>query len=97
MTEVRPIADSNKVVFYPQTHYQAVKGFDTGVSAAVKASSTDFFDLLKPNIETWHDELKPTAIKLQSPNGTVFLLSIDNDGNVLTTKEGDSNVDTISN
>lgn len=31
-----------------------------------------------------------TTVKLQSPNGTVFLLSVNDDGEIMTTKEGDT-------
>lgn len=31
-----------------------------------------------------------TTVKLQSPNGAVFLLSVNDDGEIMTTKEGDT-------
>lgn len=88
MTDIRPIAGADKVVFYPVTHSQAVKDFDVGVTKVVTASPTDFFNLLKSDIETWHDGLIPKQIKMQSPNGAVFLVSISDDGKLIITKEG---------
>lgn len=97
MIDIRPIAGTDKVSFYPVTHSQAVKDFDVGVTKAVTDSPADFFNLLKSDIETWHDGLIPKQIKMQSPNGTIFLVSISDDGKLTVTKEGDSNGDTISN
>lgn len=90
MTDIRPIAGADKVEFYPVTHSQAVKEFDKGVTKAIAASPSEFFDLLKSDITTWHDGLIPKTIKLQSPNGIVFLLSVDDDGKIVTSKEGDT-------
>lgn len=97
MTDIRPIAGSDKVMFYPVTHSQAVKDFDKGVTKAIAASQSEFFDLLKSDITTWHDGLIPKTIKIQSPNGTVFLVSISDDGKLAVMKEGDSDGNTISN
>lgn len=88
MVDIRPIAGADKVVFYPVTHSQAVKDFDVGVNKTVAASPTEFFNLLKSDIETWHDGLIPKQIKMQSLNGTVFLVSISDDGKLIITKEG---------
>lgn len=97
MTDIRPIAGSDKVMFYPVTHSQAVKEFDTGVTKAIASSPTEIFNLLKSDIATWYGEQIPKAIKMQSPNGTVFLVSIDDDGKLAVTKEGDSDGNTTSN
>ncbi|WP_285298935.1 hypothetical protein [Lactiplantibacillus plantarum] len=97
MTDIRPIAGSDKVAFYPVTHSQAVKDFDVGVTKTVTASSAEFFNLLKSDIETWHDGLIPKTIKMQSPNGTVFLVSINDDGKLIITKEGIVDGGTTSN
>ncbi|PKX60309.1 hypothetical protein [Lactiplantibacillus plantarum] len=97
MTDIRPIAGSDKVVFYPVTHSQAVKDFDVGVTKAVAASPAEFFNLLKSDVEIWHDGLIPKTIKMQSPNGAVFLVSIGDDGKLSVTKEGDSDGNTTSN
>ena len=97
MTDIRPIAGSNKVMFYPVTHSQAVKDFDKGVTKAIAASPTESFNLLKSDITTWHDGLIPKQIKMQSPSGAVFLVSISDDGKLAVTKEGDSNGNTTSN
>lgn len=35
-----------------------------------------------------------TTVKLQSPNGTVFLLSVDDNGQIVTSKEGDASGET---
>lgn len=97
MTDIRPIAGADKVAFYPVTHSQAVKDFDVGVTKTVTASPSEFFNLLKSEVETWHDGLIPKTIKMQSPNGTVFLVSISDDGKISVMKEGDSDGGTISN
>ncbi|MGX6395181.1 hypothetical protein [Lactiplantibacillus pentosus] len=97
MTDIRPIAGSDKAAFYPVTHSQAVKDFDVGVTKAVAASPAEFFNLLKPDITTWHDGLIPKQIKMQSPSGAVFLVSISDDGKLAVTKEGDSDGNTTSN
>ena len=97
MTDIRPIAGADKVEFYPVTHSQAVKDFDKGVTKAIAASPTESFNLLKSDITTWHDGLIPKTIKMQSPSGTVFLVSIGDDGKLAVTKEGDSDGNTISN
>lgn len=97
MTEIRPIAGSDKVAFYPVTHSQAVKDFDKGVTKAIAASPSEFFDLLKSDIATWHEEQIPKIIKMQSPSGAVFFVSIGNDGKLAVTKEGDSDGNTTSN
>ncbi|MBS0953045.1 hypothetical protein ABC426_17395 [Lactiplantibacillus plantarum] len=97
MTDIRPIAGSDKAAFYPVTHSQAVKDFDVGVTKAVVASPAEFFNLLKSGIVTWHDGLIPKTIKMQSPNGTVFLVSINDDGKLAVMKEGDSDGNTTSN
>ena len=88
MTDIRPVAGADKVAFYPVTHSQAVKDFDVGVTKAVAASPAEFFNLLKSDIVTWHDGLIPKTIKMQSPNGTIFLVSINDDGKLIITKEG---------
>ncbi|MGA3472943.1 hypothetical protein ACA578_15455 [Lactiplantibacillus plantarum] len=88
MIDIRPIAGSDKVAFYPVTHSQAVKDFDVGVTKAVTTSPDEFFDLLKPDITTWHDGMIPKTIKMQSPSGAVFLVSINDDGKLIITKEG---------
>lgn len=88
MVDIRPIAGTDKVAFYPVTHSQAVKDFDIGVTKAVASSQADFFNLLKSDIETWHDGLIQKQIKMQSLNGTVFLVSISDDGKLIITKEG---------
>ncbi|WP_334263668.1 hypothetical protein [Lactiplantibacillus plantarum] len=87
MIDIRPIAGADKVSFYPVTHSQAVKDFDVGVTKSVTASPAEFFNLLKSDIETWHDGLIQKQIKMQSPNGTVFLVSISDDGKLIITKE----------
>ncbi len=97
MTDIRPIAGSDKVMFYPVTHSQAVKDFDKGVTKSIATSPSEFFDLLKPDITTWHDGLIPKQIKMQSPSGAVFLVSISDDGKLAVTKEGDSDGNTTSN
>lgn len=97
MADIRPIADSGKVMFYPVTHYQAVKDLDIGISSAIAQSPTEFFNLLKSDIETWHDGLIPKQIKMQSLNGTVFLVSISDDGKLIITKEGIMDGGTTSN
>ena len=97
MTDIRPIAGADKVAFYPVTHSQAVKDFDVGVTKAVAASPAEFFNLLKSDIVTWHDGLIPKTIKMQSPTGTVFLVSINDDGELAVMKEGDSDGNTTSN
>ncbi|MCG0628292.1 phage-like protein [Lactiplantibacillus plantarum] len=97
MVDIRPIAGADKVAFYPVTHSQAVKDFDVGVNKTVAASPTEFFNLLKSDVETWHDGLIPKQIKMQSPNGTAFLVSINDDGKLAVTKEGDSDGNTTSN
>ncbi|YP_003084355.1 tail protein [Lactobacillus phage phig1e] len=97
MTDIRPIAGADKAANYPVTHSQAVKDFDVGVTKAVAASPAKFFNLLKSDIVTWHDGLIPKTIKMQSPNGTVFLVSIGDDGKLAVTKEGDSDGNTTSN
>lgn len=97
MIDIRPIAGADKVVFYPVTHSQAVKDFDVGVAKAVAASPTEYFNLLKSDITTWHDGLIPKQIKMQSPNGTVFLVSISDDGKLVITKEGIMDDGTTSN
>ncbi|WP_412936231.1 hypothetical protein [Lactiplantibacillus plantarum] len=97
MTDIRLIAGSDKVAFYPVTHSQAVKDFDVGVTKTVTASPAEFFNLLKSDIETWHDGLIPKTIKMQSPNGTVFLVSINDDGKLIITKEGIVDGGTTSN
>ena len=97
MTDIRPIAGSDKIVFYPVTHSQAVKDFDVGVTKAVAASQAEFFNLLKSDIVTWHDGLIPKTIKMQSPNGAIFLVSIDDDGKLIITKEGIMDDGTTSN
>ncbi|MCG0820900.1 phage-like protein [Lactiplantibacillus plantarum] len=84
MVDIRPIAGSDKVVFYPVTHSQAVKDFDVGVTKAVAASPAEFFNLLKSDILTWHEGQIPKTIKMQSPNGTVFLVTIGDDGKIQT-------------
>lgn len=35
MTEIRSIADSTRTFYYPQTHYQAVVGFEEGIKNIV--------------------------------------------------------------
>ena len=97
MTEIRPIAGADKVVFYPVTHSQAVKDFDKGVTKVIASSPTEIFNLLKSDIATWYGEQISKAIKMQSPNGTVFLVSIDDDGKLVVMKEGDSNGNTTGN
>lgn len=97
MTDIRPIAGADKAAFYPVTHSQAVKGFDAGVTKAVAASPAEFFNLLKSDVEAWHNGLIPETIKMQSPNGTVFLVSIGDDGKLAVMKEGDSDGNTTSN
>lgn len=97
MIDIRPIAGADREAFYPVTHSQAVKDFDVGVTKAVTASPSEFFNLLKSEVETWHDGLIPKQIKMQSPNETVFLVSIGDDGKLAITKEGDSDGNTISN
>jgi hypothetical protein len=89
MTDIRPIAGNDKAPFYPVTHSQAVKDFDVGVTKAVAASPAEFFNLLKSGAEAWHDGLIPKQIKMQSPNGTVFLVSISDDGKLAVTKDGE--------
>lgn len=88
MIDIRPIAGADKVAFYPVTHSQAVKDFDVGVTKAVAASPAEFFNLLKSDVEAWHNGLIPEQIKMQSLNGTVFLVSISDDGKLIITKEG---------
>ncbi|KZT79859.1 hypothetical protein Nizo1838_1649 [Lactiplantibacillus plantarum] len=85
------------MAFYPVTHSQAVKEFDKGVTKAIAASPTESFNLLKSDITTWHNGLISKTIKMQSPSGTVFLVSIGDDGKLAVTKEGDSDGNTISN
>ncbi|MFX0552955.1 hypothetical protein [Lactiplantibacillus plantarum] len=97
MTDIRPIAGEDKVAFYPVTHSQAVKDLDKGVTKAIAASPTEYFNLLKSDITTWHDGLIPKTIKMQSPSGAVFLVSIGDDGKLAVTKEGNSDGNTISN
>ncbi|MCG0634713.1 phage-like protein [Lactiplantibacillus plantarum] len=97
MTDIRPIAGADKVMFYPVTHSQAVKDFDKGVTKSIATSPSEFFDLLKPDITTWHDGLIPKQIKMQSPSGAVFLVSTSDDGKLAVTKEGDSDGNTTSN
>ncbi|WP_159257008.1 hypothetical protein [Lactiplantibacillus pentosus] len=97
MTDIRPIAGADKAVFYPVTHSQAVKDFDKGVTKAIAASPTESFNLLKSDITAWYDGLIPKTIKMQSPNGTVFLVSIGDDGKLAVMKEGDSDGNTTSN
>lgn len=96
MVDIRPIAGADKVAFYPVTHSQAVKDFDVGVTKTVTASPTEFFNLLKSDIETWHDGLIPKQIKMQSPSGTAFLVSIGDDGKLIITKEGITDGSTTS-
>ena len=97
MTDIRPIAGSDKAAFYPVTHSQAVKGLDTGVTKAIATSPTKIFNLLKPDNATWYGEQIPKTIRMQSPNGTVFLVSISDDGKPIVTKEGDSDGNTTGN
>ncbi|MDN7060919.1 hypothetical protein FIV11_04140 [Lactiplantibacillus plantarum] len=97
MTDIRPIAGADKVAFYPVTHSQAVKDFDVGVAKAVTASPAKFFNLLKSDVEAWHDGLIQKQIKMQSPSGTVFLVSIGDDGKLAVMKEGNSDGNTTSN
>ncbi|WP_265489743.1 hypothetical protein [Lactiplantibacillus plantarum] len=97
MTDIRPIAGADKAAFYPVTHSQAVKEFDKGVTKAIAASPTESFNLLKSDITTWHDGLIPKTIKMQSPSGAFFLVSIGDDGKLAVTKEGDSDGNTTSN
>lgn len=96
MTDIRPIAGDDKEAFYPVTHSQAVKDFDKGVTKAIAANPTESFNLLKTDITTWHDGLIQKTIKMQSPNGTAFLVSINDDGKLAVTKEDTSNGNTIS-
>lgn len=97
MTDIRPIAGADKAAFYPVTHSQAVKDFDKGVTKAIAASPTESFNLLKSDITTWHDGLIPKTIKMQSPSGAVFFVSIGDNGKLTVTKEGDSDGNTTSN
>lgn len=96
MTDIRPIAGADKVAFYPVTHSQAVKDFDKGVTKAIAASPTGFFNLLKSDIATWHEKQISKTIKMQSPSGAVFFVSIGDDGKLAVTKEDASNGNTIS-
>lgn len=91
MTDIRPIAGADKAAFYPVTHSQAVKDFDVGVTKAVAASPAGFFNLLKSDILTWHEGQIPKTIKMQSPNGTVFLVTIGDDGKIQTQVKSSSN------
>ncbi|RDF94994.1 hypothetical protein [Lactiplantibacillus plantarum] len=97
MIDIRPIAGADKVAFYPVTHSQAVKDFDVGVTKAVAASPAGFFNLLKSDILTWHEKQISKTIKMQSPSGAVFFVSIGDDGKLAVMKEGDSDGNTTSN
>lgn len=46
MTEIRSIADSTRTFYYPQTHYQAVVGFEEGIKNIVNSEYVN--NLTKP-------------------------------------------------
>ena len=46
MTEIRSIADSTRTFYYPQTHYQAVVGFEEGIKNIVNSEYVS--NLTKP-------------------------------------------------
>lgn len=96
MTEIRPVADSNKVLFYPQTHADAVIGFEKAAQTYIKNNPATVVQAIQEQIQYWHDGLTSSTIKLQSPGGTAFLLSISDDGKLTIVKEGDTDAGTIS-
>lgn len=89
-TSIRQVATADSTVYFPQTSWDAVLGFGSGLSQWVKDNNVFVFNQIAELIEKWHEELSiPKQIKLQSENGTVFLLSVNDDGQLITTREAD--------
>ncbi|PIO80002.1 hypothetical protein BSQ39_13000 [Loigolactobacillus backii] len=68
-------------------HFQNMEGAAWNGAVVKETSPGDFVERYVTPEELNSQNSK---VKLQSPNGTVFLLTVDDDGQVSTIKEGDS-------
>ncbi|MCO6542133.1 MAG: hypothetical protein J6573_07520 [Lactobacillus sp.] len=87
MTEIRSVADSvDKNVYYPQTHYQAIIGFEKGIRNIIQPSYLKDLHSIKESGLFYFDEKtinKPAqltsgfiqAILSDEKNGLVQILS----------------------
>lgn len=71
------------VRFYPRTHLKAVDGLDVAtVDSDGLFSKSDKAKLDKLQVEPFD------GLKFKSPDGSIFLLSVSNEGKPVFTKEG---------
>lgn len=87
---INQVKTSDGQIYAPQTTFDAVLGFGTGVGNYIKDNPVFVFNQISKLIQTWYGTLPiPKQIKLQSPDGTVFLLTVSNDGELTASKEID--------
>lgn len=92
--------DSNKIPYFPRVSWDSVIGLDKHNNEyltnwiTLDNNKPLLFNSIKEQLQLWHDQLPEkiyTNIKMQSPNGTVFLLSVSDNGQPVFTKEDDAN------
>lgn len=92
--------DSSKNPYFPRVSWDSVLGLDNHTNdyltnwVTLDNSKLLLFSSIQEQLQTWHDQLPEKIyqnIKMQSPNGTVFLLSVTDDGQPVFTKEDDAN------
>lgn len=89
---IKRLIGSDKNPFVPQTTWDAVIGLDNHLNDWINLNGLLLFNSINEQIQQWHDSLPPKIKKQekwQSPNGTVFILSVSDDGQPIFTKEDD--------
>lgn len=89
---IKRFISSDKKPFVPQTTWDAVIGLDNHLIDWNNSNGLLLFNSIKEYLQEWHDTLPEqikTQEKWQSPDGTVFILSVSNDGQPIFTKEDD--------
>ncbi|AEB62465.1 MULTISPECIES: hypothetical protein [Bacillus] len=100
MTDIVQLRDSKNVPFYPKTHMSAVIGFNpddintaTQLALDSKVDKKSGYTLSK-NDYTDEDKQKTMqlgeqSLELKSPNGTAFLIGVNDDGTLSVMKKGE--------
>lgn len=92
--------DSSKNPYFPRVSWDSVLGLDNHTNdcltnwVTLDSNKLLLFSSIQEQLQTWHNQLPEktyTNIKMQSPDGTVFLLSVTDDGQPVFTKEDDAN------
>lgn len=86
-THKRYLKDDDGNVYWPVAAWDAIIGLDAHLTSWTTDNSQFIYDQISTYIA---DHTLQKSVKLQSPNGTVFILSVDDDGKLITSKEEDS-------